>query len=153
MRYLFCLVITVFLVQCNSSTNSDSNQQAVVTPSQNSLETIYMCQCHEGNDQQSDTLRMTKKVYVYLVQSENIPDCCTNKLVEGYDAYIENWSNNRPGTSNIIWSLNDHNIDTLTATEAMNLACAMQEKTFGVTSVKIINSAFQKYYPELVENK
>ncbi len=153
MKYLFLPFLALCLVQCNTSTKSDSNDQEVLAETESSNGTIYMCQCHEGNDQQSDSLRMTKKVYVYLVQSEQTPDCCTNTLVEGYDAYVENWINNRPGSPKIVWSTNDQSTDTIAATEAMSLACAMEEKTFGIHSIENLSPSFKKYYPELTKTK
>lgn len=103
---------------------------------------LYMCTCEEDPGQIPDDVVTTKVKYHYLVAAEGTPDCCTSPLDTdhvGYQEILENEVPDHPA----VWGLEAHNRTQMTAEEARELGCAMENKIISYADVEKFPSAVE----------
>ncbi len=113
-----------------------------------SKETLFLCSCEEAPEQISTDQVTQKEKYVFLVYSEGQPDCCSARLNSAYTGYKEIWENEAPDHPNV-WGRSSENLIEISATEAQELGCRLDQKAVVSAEIEKLPSAAMGYYPEL----
>ena len=115
------------------------------------VKNIYQCTCQMTPDLGDSTTVVQRIQYVYLLETNESPDCC-NSTLSDKPGYKVVWDNEAPDHPTV-WKNDDENNVEISAEEAQKLGCAMEDKVIAIIDFQKTPEAKSTYYPDINSKK